>query len=133
MSGIRLSEKHGVNPALGACYWCGGDDGTVVLMGRLPGDAEAPRKVVTSTEPCAKCKSVMEQGITIIEAHQGGRHDEFQLQPGVWPTGRWCVITLNASERLFKDAPQWDAIIRHRKMFMHPDTYKAMGFDKETT
>ena len=44
MRGIRLSEKHGVNPSIGVCFYCNQDNGEVVLPGRLPDDREAPRR-----------------------------------------------------------------------------------------
>ena len=41
--GIRLSPKHGVNPAVPLCFLCGQAKNEIVLAGRLPGDVEAPR------------------------------------------------------------------------------------------
>ena len=56
MSHITLSEKHGVNPSLLECPVCGEAMG-IALLGRLPADAEAPRRMVASLDPCDKCKS----------------------------------------------------------------------------
>jgi hypothetical protein len=37
---IRLSEKHGVNPSLMLCFYCGEASG-VALLGRLKGDQDS--------------------------------------------------------------------------------------------
>ena len=44
--GIKVSPKHGLNPTIPICFWCGKERGEVALLGRLPGDAEAPKNVV---------------------------------------------------------------------------------------
>lgn len=41
---IRVSEKHGVNPSITICPICGKETG-IVLLGKLKGDEEAPRKL----------------------------------------------------------------------------------------
>ena len=43
--GIRVSEKHGVNPSITICPICGKDTG-IALLGKLKGDEEAPRKII---------------------------------------------------------------------------------------
>lgn len=43
--GIRLSEKHGVNPSITVCPICGKETG-IALLGKLKGDEEAPRKII---------------------------------------------------------------------------------------
>ena len=62
--GIRLSEKHGVNPSLIVCPVCG-KDMAIALFGRLKGDAKAPMKV-QGNELCDDCKK---EYITIIEVY----------------------------------------------------------------
>lgn len=56
--GIRISEKHGVNPSLECCLLCGKEMG-IVLFGRLKGDAEAPKQVCTGNI-CDDCKKKLE-------------------------------------------------------------------------
>lgn len=41
--GIRVSEKHGVNPSITICPICGKET-SIALLGKLKGDKEAPRK-----------------------------------------------------------------------------------------
>jgi len=42
---LRLSEKHGVNPAIPLCFLCGKEKNVVLLAGRLPNDEE-PREML---------------------------------------------------------------------------------------
>lgn len=68
--GIRLSDKHGANPSVELCYFCMEAKG-VVFLGRLQGDAEAPRETCVNMEPCEKCKGYMKQGIILISVADG--------------------------------------------------------------
>lgn len=44
--GIRVSEKHGVNPSITICPICGKETG-IALLGKLKGDKEAPMSLMT--------------------------------------------------------------------------------------
>lgn len=67
MSGIPISEKHGVNPGLMICWFCGEASG-VALHGRINmNDPEAPRQMIYDMEPCSKCRDVMKEGIMFVE------------------------------------------------------------------
>lgn len=66
---IILSEKHGVNPSLMLCPYCGKETG-IALFGKLKGDKEAPKNVV-GNDLCDECKKKVENGfVLIIEARQ---------------------------------------------------------------
>ncbi|MFA5424820.1 MAG: hypothetical protein WC374_13280 [Phycisphaerae bacterium] len=95
MSGIKLSAKHGVNPSMSRCIICGGAGNEIILFGRLPGDAEAPRLgPVTSLEPCEKCrKQYLDEGVLLVEM-DGTPRDEN-------PTGRIAVLKNEAFNRIF--------------------------------
>ena len=82
---ILLSEKHGVNPSIDICFYCGESKG-IILFGKLKGDAEAPRECCTSVEPCDKCKEKYNDYLLIVE------------KPSVEedPTGRWFAIKKDA-------------------------------------
>lgn len=54
---IPISPKHGLNPSLLMCPMCGKDVG-VAICGKLPNDAEAPRKLV-DIQPCDACTDMM--------------------------------------------------------------------------
>lgn len=68
-NGITLSKKHGVNPSLMLCPYCGKETG-IALFGRLKGDEEAPKNVI-GNDLCDECKKKVENGfVLIIEARQ---------------------------------------------------------------
>ncbi len=103
---IKISPKYGLNPSMTVCFWCGEPTG-IALPGRITGgrcgdDMEAPKYMFSGYEPCDKCKESMDLGVTMMEA---GRAPHFEGQPemqdGVYPTGRWSVITKEAAERIF--------------------------------
>lgn len=52
--GIRVSEKHGVNPSITICPICGKETG-IALLGKLKGDKEAPMRMLSY--PCDDCIS----------------------------------------------------------------------------
>lgn len=105
MSGsLRLSPKHGVNPTLPVCFWCGNERGDIALLGRIGGsrDLEAPKHVVVDFEPCDCCRGKMSSGFTLMEATTVPNEGcAVEIQRGVYPTGRWCVIKPEAADRLF--------------------------------
>ena len=102
---IRLSEKHGVNPSLLQCFFCGESKG-IALMGKLPNDEQAPHQCVMDYEPCDKCIENMNLGVTLIEVTNTQPTDgrpplKAKDNVEVYPLGRWCVLTTEAVERLF--------------------------------
>lgn len=101
MSGVRLSRKHGLNPSLDTCFWCG-ESKAVILFGALRDDKEAPRECVTSFEPCDKCKEGFAQGFLLIEASDAPTaRSKREMQRDVYPTGDHWVITTEAAIRIF--------------------------------
>lgn len=58
---IELSKKHGLNPSILHCFICGKETG-IALMGRLKGDAEAPRDVSNPNEICDDCRKMIDAG-----------------------------------------------------------------------
>ena len=63
---IRISKKHGVNPTIPVCFWCGKDKNEIVLLGKLKEDAEAPHRAIMDYEPCDECKEYINQGVQLI-------------------------------------------------------------------
>jgi len=85
MSGIRLSEKHGLNPSLQKCFYCGNHKG-ILIPGRIKGDQKMPMEVITDLEPCEKCPDQIQHpekynAVILIEADK---------KEG--PTGRFVVL-----------------------------------------
>lgn len=114
--GIRLSEKHGVNPALTHCPICGKPMG-VALFGRLPGDAEAPHNI-SDPEPCDECKEHMALGVLFVE------------RDGNKITGSRWVVKEEAARRILEvvnDEMRQDVLAR-RVCHIDPDAAKMLGF-----
>lgn len=119
---IRLSPKHGVNPSLSVCYFCGEDKNEVVLPGMLRGDAEAPRKAVWNKEPCDKCKGYMAAGIIFI----GVTGPEEETQPFANRSGKFCVLREEAVKRILKPGEMLSDIINRRVAFVPEDAWHVM-------
>lgn len=105
---IKISPKHGLNPTITKCFWCGGDKNELVLMGKLPGDEKAPMHCVLNYDPCDKCKEAWSKGITLIGVTSVAAHkDQLPIsrnQNGnVYPSGNLACITEDAVKRLFSD------------------------------
>ena len=93
---IILSEKHGVNPTICKCFFCGESKG-VALLGKLPKDAKAPMYAVMDYEPCDACKEQMDQGLALIEVSTTQPADgrpaiQSNEQGTLYPLGRFLVM-----------------------------------------
>lgn len=63
MSGIKISKKHGVNPTIPICFWCGKEKNEVAMLGELKGDVEAPMHLVLDINPCEECQKKNQEAI----------------------------------------------------------------------
>ena len=125
MSGsIRVSEKHGVNPSVCKCFWCGKDKG-VVLFGRMKDDAEAPRSCVVDYDPCDECVSLWSQGIVFFEAEYGGK-SEHPPFPGTTfsPTGRFVVVKREAVEDGMLTEPLRSQVLKAGRCVVEPAVFE---------
>lgn len=86
---IRLSPKHGLNPTIPVCFWCGKERNEIALLGRVgKSDAEAPMHAVIDFVPCDECRQKMELGFTVMEAtREPNSTSTVEIQKGVYPTG----------------------------------------------
>ena len=127
---IRISEKHGVNPAMTQCFWCGELKNELVLFGRVKNDLKAPRVVMFNYSPCDKCQEGFDQGITVIEASSEPTHkNQAVIQEGCYPTGRLVVIKEEAAERMFGELFEGDMaenVLRKRQCFMEPEVFEPL-------
>lgn len=124
MASIKVSPKHGINPSLNICAFCGKESGEVLLVGRLPNDAEAPRQMISNPhEPCDNCKKAMQQGITFIKAEP---HPQWQ-----WIPRGFIVIKRDAA---FIDdilEPMRSQILKQGAALIDPKDWEKMGFPSE--
>lgn len=107
-TGLKLSPKHGLNPTIPVCFWCGEEKGEVALLGRI-GDArkgediEASMYTVIDYEPCPACLAKMDSGFTVVEATDSPNAiTSVPIQDGIYPTGRYVVIKPEAAHRIFR-------------------------------
>lgn len=123
---IKLSPKHGVNPTIPVCFWCGKEKNEIALLGRIGGkeDVEAPKNMVLDFEPCDDCASKMALGITCMECTEKPNGNcNVPFDDKIYPTGSFVVIKREAAERIFGKHVNLD---KHSKLFLDPVVYNHL-------
>ena len=104
-NGIKLSKKHGVNPTIPICFWCGQQKNEIALLGKLPGDAEAPPTALIDYNPCDKCEESFKDKILAIGTSKTQvllNQPPIATKPcNMYPTGHWFAIAPEAFEQNF--------------------------------
>lgn len=134
-NGIRVSEKHGLNPSLKVCFWCGKETGEILLMGRMKGDIEAPRRTFTDYNPCPECQKLWELGGVVIETTEAREDGPPPMtKDGRYaPTGRSLVIKREAFEEMFNH-PSANVVLVGKKVYNEIiENNAAPGGGKEAT
>lgn len=130
---IKLSEKHGVNPTIVKCFFCGKDKG-IAMLGKLPGDAAAPRSCIMDYEPCDECKKLWAEGQALVEvaSHSLGDRPPITIQDdlSLYPTGRWCVIDKDSAAKLCADYFNAAPPPPDTPILMEDSAYESMFGDK---
>ncbi len=121
--GIRVSEKHGLNPSISVCVICGEDKNELIIPGRLKGDAEAPRRAVWNHEPCDKCKEHMKMGVIIVCVNSALTKD----QNDPYRDGRIVVLKDEAIQKIVHPKELADEILKRRVCFMSDTVWDAIG------
>lgn len=133
MPSIPLSPKHGLNPSLEQCFFCGEAKG-VILFGKIRGgpeygteyDREAPRMVCINHEPCDKCAEHMKLGVMLIQVRDKDPSDN------PYRTGVMCVLKDEAITRIIQ--PELAAeILKKRVAFVLKDDWELLGLPTEVT
>lgn len=101
MTRMRISPKHGLNPMIPLCYYCGKEKNELALLGRLKGDEKAPGKAAIDLIPCEDCMKAMEKGIMLIGVKDGSSKTEADNPER---TGDILVIKEEAARMLFEGA-----------------------------
>lgn len=116
---IPISPKHGVNPCIPICFFCGQEKNEIALLGKIKGDKEAPKNVVLDYEPCENCKKSMSAGITLIgvETHPL-QPNQPEIQKGLYPTGSWCVVSDDFIKRNIQPEEMCNTVLQKRRCFM---------------
>ena len=123
---LRISEKHGINPMIPQCFFCGQDKNEIVLLGRLPGDAEAPKHGVIDHEPCDSCKEYMKQGIMVISVSDDATNDD----DNPFRTGKLAVVKDKAIKELL-DEEAYAEVNKKRCMFVNDSMWKQFFTPEE--
>lgn len=121
--GIEISPKHGLNPTIPVCFWCGKEKNEIALLGRIrekttnrfganvtkrDSDIEAPRRMVLDYEPCDECKKWWDSGVAVLEVQQTPiQPNQPEIQKGLYPTGRFVVVTVEGAYRVFPQHAFW--------------------------
>ena len=106
--GIKISPKHGLNPTIPVCFWCGKQKNEIALMGRMENDIEAPKNMVLDYEPCEECQNHMAMGVAVLEASDHPNTEgQPPMQKGVYPTSRFVVVTTECADKVFSDYAPW--------------------------
>lgn len=127
-TGIRLSPKHGLNPAIPVCFFCQKPKNEVVLVGRLKDDKEAPRNAVWNNEPCDECRDLMNRGIVCISVDADKSNDH----SNPWRSGGWCVLTEKAFGEIFHGEVVTEAV-KKRAAFIEDSAWDMVGLPREHT
>lgn len=106
MSGVRISKKHGLNPTMPVCFWCGEETGEIALMGEMIDEngeeIEAPMHAVVDYTPCVRCQEKMNAAFTLIEVTTTpNTRNQPPIAEGAYPTGNFAVIRMEAAARIF--------------------------------
>ena len=131
MSGIKISPKHGLNPTIPVCFWCGKQKNEIALMGRMTEDIEAPKNMVLDYVPCEECQSHMAMGVAVLEASDHPNTEgQPPMQKGVYPTSRFVVVTTECADRVFNAYAPWS---EGKKVFVDSDVFSHFLPDNPST
>ena len=114
--GIEVSPKHGVNPVIPICFFCGEEKNEIALLGRIRekdrngravrgSDLEAPRNVVLDYQSCECCREKFKEGVLLIgvvtNTPDGRPPIQKQGDTELFPTGSYAVMKSEAVNRVF--------------------------------
>ena len=118
---IKISPKHGLNPTIPVCFWCGKQKNEIALMGRMTDDIEAPKNMVLDYVPCEECQNHMAMGVAVLEASDHPNTEgQPPMQKGVYPTSRFVVVTTECADRVFSAYAPWS---EGKKVFVDSDVF----------
>ena len=125
--GIRLSEKHGVNPAIPLCFFCLKPKNEILLPGKMRNDMEAPRNAVWDMRPCDECKGYMEKGIILISIDESKSADH----ENPYRSGGWCVVKEELVKRALGGSKELaEQTLRVRVAFITDEVWDKIGLPR---
>jgi hypothetical protein len=132
---LKLHPEYGANPSMGVCFWCGEDDGRVLLLG-YNGGAKASPRTIAGYEPCAKCRERFATGVLLIEARKGNPYFDGQTpmdkDADVYPSGTTAVVSDEEVRKIINE-PMVNDVIRERRTFVDHEAWTKMLKKEEAT
>lgn len=132
MPSIKISPKHGLNPTISVCFFCGKEKNEIALLGRLKDDVEAPKNAVIDYEPCDECKAKFNQGITFIAVATDGPDGRPPIQVNkttgtrLYPTGDIVVVKEEAVRNLPIPKDLLEHVLKTKKCLMYKTTFDSL-------
>jgi len=127
---IKVSEKHGVNPTIPLCFYCGGHKEEIVLMGKLKDDAEAPKNLLLDYEPCDKCKEQFKQGFLVTEvSSEPTIENQPPITKGHYPTGKLLLIKKESAKDIFGKDKEWESMERRSAVLLDKEIFEHIFGD----
>ena len=128
---IRLSEKHGVNPAIPLCFFCLKPKNEIILAGKMRdrefSDREAPQHAVWDTHPCDECQGWMEKGIILISVDDSKSTDH----KNPYRSGGWCVVKEDMVKRALGGSKELlEQTLRMRVAFITDEAWDKIGLPR---
>lgn len=119
---IKISQKHGLNPSIPVCMFCGQQKNEIVLFGKIGGkneDVEAPKNAIIDYEPCDKCKELIGDNILVVGVEDRGARNIMPIQGNLVPTGTWCVMPEESAVRIFQlEGEMKDNVLREKRLLV---------------
>ncbi len=122
MGSVKLSQKHGVNPSMLACFVCGNEYG-VALLGRLKGDAEAPHQFTSPHDWCDDCRKMSKKGVWLVKVRDGEEGDNPHR------LGHVVLVKDEALRRMITPAELAEDIIKQRMAYVPAEVWEKVGID----
>jgi hypothetical protein len=115
---IRLHPKHGLNPTIPICFFCGRPRNEVVLLGAAYKD-EALMEMCIDKTPCDECKALMKEGVMLISVKNNSDHEN------PYRTGAIVVVFDEAAREAFGDA-----VVESRFAFVEDAAWDKLGLPR---
>jgi len=126
MSSIRLSPKHGLNPAIPLCFFCNEPKNEILIPGRMRDDMEAPKNKVWDMHPCDECAAHMKIGVILISVDEKKTTD----MKNPYRTGCFVVVKDDFIKRAVTTPELLDEILKKRVAFIPDDAWDLMGLPR---
>lgn len=135
---IKLSPKHGLNPAILCCFWCGEPKDVIALLGKTDReDSKAPEKLIVDYEPCDKCKELFGDGVQLIGSTTEPSVPNMVPITGtkenpLYPTGTYIITSKEQISNYLHEVGRDDIIegVLEKRRLVIPEDFAMFLIDK---